>query len=420
MKLKSRFVSFYNRSIVKLVTVLKLDTHVTSTSTNFTVFTAFHLEDFIGESNLVRTIVKISDYHSKFTFEMKQSAYMSMPMVNNNFANRAAQFPTFMTSNAPQDFTDFDFNFLNEYLFEEERQNFNNTNNNNNNNNNLQLINQDQLSDVGGYSSSEDDTKETGQTGNKKRKSTTEGKSKSKDQIDRRRERNRILARKTRMRKKFFFESLQKQVTQLATENEMLKNLIKARLPSPIKNKLLSECTTDIPQILSSCSSEVPTSILENADYKLMSAIQAAQRSFVITDPSLLDNPIIFASKGFLELSGYSLDQVLGRNCRFMQGSGSDPQQIEALRKGIQEGVDTSVCLLNYRADGSQFYNQIFVAALRDSNMKIINYVGVQVEVKGFKNLSSSLPSDVTNNLKMEPQKSKETSKNKSKSEDST
>ena len=104
-------------------------------------------------------------------------------------------------------------------------------------------------------------------------------------------------------------------------------------------------------------------------------------RSFCITDPTLPDNPIIFASKGFLDLSGYSLGEVLGRNCRFLQGPGTDQTQVEILRKGILNGVDTSICLLNYKADGTPFYNQIFVAGLRDASRKIINYVGVQVEV---------------------------------------
>jgi len=112
-----------------------------------------------------------------------------------------------------------------------------------------------------------------------------------------------------------------------------------------------------------------------------MSCIQAAQRSFVITDPSLPDNPIIFASKGFLELSGYTLQEVLGRNCRFMQSPHADPNQIQLLRDGIHKGEDTSVCMLNVRADGSEFYNQIFVAALKDSEGNIANYVGVQLEV---------------------------------------
>lgn len=164
----------------------------------------------------------------------------------------------------------------------------------------------------------------------------------------------------------------------------MLKNVIRQRMTGEIRNKILSECKPiDLPPIVAN-NTQVATSMLERADFSLIQAIQAAQRSFVITDPSLPDNPIIFASKGFLELCGYQLEEVLGRNCRFLQGPNTDAKQVETLRKGILEGTDTSVCLLNYRADGSEFYNQIFVAALKDSNNKIINYVGVQVEVSSI------------------------------------
>jgi len=153
-------------------------------------------------------------------------------------------------------------------------------------------------------------------------------------------------------------------------------------MSTELKNKILSECKThDLPPVVAS-QAQAATAMLEKADFGLMQAIQAAQRSFVITDPSLPDNPIIFASKGFLDLCGYQLEEVLGRNCRFLQGHNTDPKQVEALRNGIMAGSDTSVCLLNYRADGSQFYNQIFVAALRNAENKIINYVGVQVEIK--------------------------------------
>ncbi len=148
-----------------------------------------------------------------------------------------------------------------------------------------------------------------------------------------------------------------------------------------IGSKLLADCKPiALPPIMENMTSKSPT-VLEKSDYNLIQTIQAAQRSFVITDPALPDNPIIFASQAFLDLCGYKMEEVLGRNCRFLQGPGTDQAQVAILRKGIQEGADTSVCLLNYRADGSSFYNQIFLAALRDGNQNIINYVGVQVEV---------------------------------------
>ena len=179
-------------------------------------------------------------------------------------------------------------------------------------------------------------------------------------------------------------QSLQRQVTQLSNENEVLKNIVKQHADNRLKSEILSNCKTEMPVdaiTASTSNSATCNTLLGKSDFHLMEAIQTAQRSFIITDPSLPDNPIIFASKGFLDLCGYKQDEVLGRNCRFLQGQDTDPTQITRLRKGIMDGADTSVCLLNYKADGTPFYNQVFVAALRDSQNKIVNYVGVQVEV---------------------------------------
>jgi PAS domain S-box-containing protein len=193
-------------------------------------------------------------------------------------------------------------------------------------------------------------------------------------------------------------------VAQLTQENEKLKTVITQRMTGDLRTQLLDDfksalnvspllvsynngCNTDVSSsseggALSSSQQLQPTATLERHDYNLIQAIQAAQRSFVLTDPSLPDNPIIFASKGFLELTGYKLEDILGRNCRFLQGPKTDQEQKRVLREGIERGEDTSVLLCNYRADGTEFYNQVFVAALRDSDNRIINYVGVQVEVK--------------------------------------
>ena len=123
------------------------------------------------------------------------------------------------------------------------------------------------------------------------------------------------------------------------------------------------------------------TKTLDDPDYSLVKALQTAQQNFVISDPSLPDNPIVYASAGFLVLTGYKLDQVLGRNCRFLQGPATDPKAVDRIRSGIEKGEDTTVCLRNYRADGSTFWNQFFVAALRDGDGNIVNYLGVQCKV---------------------------------------
>ena len=73
---------------------------------------------------------------------------------------------------------------------------------------------------------------------------------------------------------------------------------------------------------------------------------------------------------------------MLGRNCRFLQGPETDPCAVAKIRKAIEDGFDTSVCLLNYKIDGSTFWNHFFVAPLRDCDGNVVNYVGVQCEVR--------------------------------------
>ena len=102
--------------------------------------------------------------------------------------------------------------------------------------------------------------------------------------------------------------------------------------------------------------------------------------SFIL-DPSLPDNPIVYCSENFCKITGYKRAQVIGRNCRFLQGPGTDMRAVDVIRQGLTNGQDVSVCLLNYKADGTPFWNQFFVAALKDANGEVLNFVGVQQEV---------------------------------------
>lgn len=197
-----------------------------------------------------------------------------------------------------------------------------------------------------------------------------------------RRERNREHAKRSRLRKKFLLESLQEQIHGLEEQVSALKNSIQTELPDKAQGIINAICGdkekfTPLPMP----SGFGPVKTLMEPDFRLMSALSGSQQNFAISDPTLPDNPIVYVSQGFLDLTGYTLDQVLGRNCRFLQGPGTDQSAVEVIRKGIMDGVDTSVCLLNYRADGSPFWNQFFVAALRDAENNVVNYVGVQCEV---------------------------------------
>lgn len=207
------------------------------------------------------------------------------------------------------------------------------------------------------------------------------GRKKNQAQIDRRRERNRVLARRTRLRKKFFFESLQKEVTDLQAENLLLKELVKLELDPEVSSQIIAEC--DAAEKLPAGVLEVcgENSNMNSQDFSLVQSIQKSQHSFVITDPSLQDNPIVFASDDFLKVTGYSREQVLGRNCRFLQGEETSEQKVKAIRKALEMGEDVTQTIVNYTADGTPFWNKLFIAALRDAENNIVNYIGVTVEV---------------------------------------
>jgi len=208
------------------------------------------------------------------------------------------------------------------------------------------------------------------------------GRKKSQAQIDRRRERNRVLAKRTRLRKKFFFESLQKEVMDLQRENLRLKEVVKRNMKPEDSERILCSCDAieKMPEsILEACGEGVDD--MDPKDFNLVNSIQKSQHAFIITDPSLHDNPIVFASDDFVTLTGYDREQVLGRNCRFLQGSETSKEKVEHIRKQLAAGEDASVTLVNYKSDGSPFWNKLFVAALRDAQNNIVNFIGVTVEV---------------------------------------
>ncbi|CAB9496480.1 Blue-light-activated histidine kinase [Seminavis robusta] len=219
----------------------------------------------------------------------------------------------------------------------------------------------------------------------KRKRSSRADRKMSEQQKTDRRERNREHAKRSRIRKKFLLESLQQSVSLLKEENDKLKSSIKTRLGNDQGDKLITEYVqgdaVQGPDGLLAGSGGMANKVLDDPDFSFIKALQTAQQNFVVTDPSLPDNPIVYASQGFLNLTGYSLDQILGRNCRFLQGPETDPKAVEHIRKAIEQGNDMSVCLLNYRVDGTTFWNQFFIAALRDASGTVTNFVGVQCKV---------------------------------------
>lgn len=109
-------------------------------------------------------------------------------------------------------------------------------------------------------------------------------------------------------------------------------------------------------------------------------AVERTRMPMVVTDPRQFDNPIVLANKAFLDLTGYSAEEVIGRNCRFLQGPETDPAVIDEMRRDLREGRHVDVELLNYRKDGSTFWNQLSISPVEDEDGQLIYHFGSQRE----------------------------------------
>ncbi|XP_043709522.1 phototropin-2-like isoform X2 [Telopea speciosissima] len=112
----------------------------------------------------------------------------------------------------------------------------------------------------------------------------------------------------------------------------------------------------------------------------LATTLERIEKNFVITDPRLPDNPIIFASDSFLELTEYTREEILGRNCRFLQGPETDQGTVCKIRDAISEQREITVQLINYTKSGKKFWNLFHLQPMRDQNGELQYFIGVQLD----------------------------------------
>ena len=120
-------------------------------------------------------------------------------------------------------------------------------------------------------------------------------------------------------------------------------------------------------------------------------AFKATRMPMLITDPQQPDNPIIFCNEAFAKLTGYSRDELIGRNCRLLQGPETDRNAVAQLRDAIANERDISIDILNYRKDGSSFWNALFVSPVRDANGDVIYFFASQLDFTTIKSKEKDL-----------------------------
>lgn len=114
-------------------------------------------------------------------------------------------------------------------------------------------------------------------------------------------------------------------------------------------------------------------------------AIEMTRMPMILTDPAQDDNPIVFANNAFLDLTGYDLSDIIGHNCRFLQGAQTDRETVRQLRESIAARQAISIEILNYRRDGTPFWNGVFIGPVYDQHGELLYFFASQLDVSARK-----------------------------------
>jgi PAS domain S-box-containing protein len=146
-----------------------------------------------------------------------------------------------------------------------------------------------------------------------------------------------------------------------------------------------------------------------------VAAVRATRMPMIITNPRLPDNPVVFANNAFCRLSGYPRDEILGRNCRFLQGPESDPATVQRIREAVERVEPLEIDILNHRKDGETFWNRLLMAPVFDTEGVLAYFFASQVDVtiererlKGLEDDNASLMAELTDRLRLQEEHERE------------
>jgi PAS domain S-box-containing protein len=145
-------------------------------------------------------------------------------------------------------------------------------------------------------------------------------------------------------------------------------------------------------EFISTTARDITENRLRDENLRLLErALEAVGSGIIITDATAPDHPIIYCNLACEKITGYSRDELIGRNCRLLQGPDTGPEAVEHLRKSLESRDACRVVLKNYRKDGSAFWNELTLSPLMDEGGRLTNYIGVQNDVTAAKDAEDRL-----------------------------
>ena len=150
----------------------------------------------------------------------------------------------------------------------------------------------------------------------------------------------------------------------------------------PIKNSTPPEIDVEVAGV---------DHIADHRNDIFFAAIETTRMPMLVTDPRLPDNPIVFVNRAFLSMSGYAHDEIIGHNCRFLQGSETSKTTVAAIREAIQERKEISAEILNYRKDGSAFWNALYISPVYNQNKELVYFFASQLDVSRRRDAEEAL-----------------------------
>lgn len=158
-----------------------------------------------------------------------------------------------------------------------------------------------------------------------------------------------------------------------AMSEKAFESLVNEALPAYITNSLTKVVTESMVKEITGTGVPVMRGLIEGL-----------AEVFCLADPSIKDCPIVYASEEFYRTSRYSRDDVLGRNCRFLQGPKTNRTTIARIRAATKSGQESCETVLNYRRDGAPFMNLLLTAPLYDNRGAVRYFIGAQIDVSGL------------------------------------